>query len=58
MELGHVADRVVALERRVPLLATRESLEPPEKQMAGASTWHVADRVAALERRVPLLATR
>ena len=34
--LGHVADRVVALERRVPLLATRESLEPPEKQMAGA----------------------
>ena len=58
--LGHVADRVVALERRVPLLATRESLEPPEKQMAGAWRWlgHVADRVVALERCVPLLATR
>ena len=58
--LGHVADRVVALEKRVPLLATRESFEPPEKQMARAWRWlgHVADRVVALERCVPLLATR
>jgi len=27
--LGHVADRVVALERRVPLLATREPSSTP-----------------------------
>jgi len=27
--LGHVADRVVALERRVPLLATRERSSTP-----------------------------